>query len=760
MTELYSILRNENPMRLPDRFKRVQLTRDGQPVPAGFFRSMLSTLHGGRRWIVQPDTPCRLRRRTIELIESPFDEIEYLDVTLEVEIPSKNFPEAVGKLTAAGDPALAIIDGYRRSVVDWFRGRALKDPGCHALESAARSRRDLLALAQRVGDSLGIRLRAHIEFDLDRFDPSSPEDEKLLKDVQVDIPEFSVSLSDYLAHEVLLALYLSLCRSGEVRAKPPRDEDGWRNLIRDLVRQETRRAISVRDYYDGEAVLGARLRIVIDAGIKPFGRAVRQLTARALSRLPVPSAQTVSLQIPWVGRPSGHTTVFSVSATMRVDPERPQVFVANGSPAYEAWLEQHARIALEAALVDADFVDLDQEYVGRLQDKLKVELAEAARRDGMRIAPFVARPKVPDIVNTRIARFNTGKRPYRTRDGSFEVFLEISASGSFKKLHHVVDLLPRDNQDDSPLQKRLTEIACEAAAQVLRGAYVDRYILRFGPFVDVEGREQVPPTEGDVAPSYLGDSIREKIKTDLERDLEFYCDINDVQLVQRDDRIADLMNMILGLKTFLIEVAIEPVDRRGDIHRLPAQIKYQVQTVNPDSILVVVRQNYTQEELQSDIREQIEIWTREVLSALPHELLRARKRELRENLKASLSREISRLAAKSFGAVVEVLSLEMHASEQERITEEQDALRFRLDRADLTYQLERLDDPDYREEIRQKLEWHDDSAYCEEGRRKQDSNESPQTSQALPRNCSRPDEEGSASGEEAKVQGREDRGFL
>jgi hypothetical protein len=712
MSELHSILRKMDPpprgridpTKLSPGFHAVMVDAAGQRIEPGFWQSFFGGGQRGQVWLVQPDVPCRLDRRVIELSDAAFEETAFLDSIIEVTIPEGTYPQAVEALTRDGNPVLKIVDAFRQAAQSWFREDARAKSGIHALERIARNISTLTDLANEVGSRLHVSLTVYLAVDHEALDPNSAE--AVLRDVGIAVPEFNLSLSDRLSHQVIMAFDVTLRRDGTIRQRPPIDESGWREYLRRLVVREAPRRIATKDYYGDPDALAAAITGICNTALAPFGRQVRHIDVRAKSLLPVPSMETVDLDIEWTGRPSGHRITFKISATMKVDPNRRQVFIARGAPAYEAWLTGQAKSAIEAHLVAADFVDLAPEFVKKLEMGLKATLSEAAAQDGMLIEVFVAKPDVPEIVRTRTMRFNTRRQTYQTRDGSFEVALEISVAGSFTELSHVTSLLQTHGSRNEPrtdLEERMSQIVIDATAQVLRGAYADRYVLRFDPFIDVEGKKDHSHIPEGVTPDYLADNIRAKIRTELKRSIQFHCDLEDIQLVQRDDKIADLVRMIFELRSFLIKTEVESVDTVGVAYHLPVRVTYQVQAVEPGSILVVLRQDYDRERLHSDIKGQLEIWTKDILSAKTYKELRAKEFNQKINLRSYLNDKVLAESRRFFGTVVTVQSIEVDPSAAEALALDRGELDHLIDRHELNYRRERLDDPDFRNELRSRL---------------------------------------------------------
>jgi hypothetical protein len=712
MSELHSILRKMDPSprgridptKLSPGFHAVPVDDAGQRIELGFWQSFFGRRQRGQVWLVQPEVPCKLDRRVIELSDAAFEETAFLDSIIEVTIPKETYPQAVEALTRDGNPILKIVDAFRQAAQSWFREDARAKPGIHALERISRNISTLKNLANDVGSKLHVSLTVYLAVDHEALDPTS--NEAVLRDVSVAVPEFNVSLSDRLSHQVILAFDVMLRREGTIRQRPPIDEPAWREYLRRLVVREAPRSIATKDYYGDPDALAAAITAICNIALAPFGRQVRHIDVRAKSHLPVPATETVDLDIEWTGRPSGHRITFKISATMKVDPDRRQVFIARSAPAYRAWLTGQAKSALEAHLVAADFVDLAPEFVKKLEKALKATLSEAAAQDGMLIEVFVAKPDVPEIVRTRTMRFNTRRQTYQTRDGSFEVALEISVAGFFTELSHVTSLLQTHDSRNEPrtdLEERMSQIVIDAAAQVLRGAYADRYVLRFDPFIDVEGEKDHSHIPTGVTPNYLADIIRVKIRSELERSLQFHCDLEDIQLVQRDDKIADLVRMIFELRSFPIETKVESVDTVGAAYHLPVRVTYQVQAVQPGSILVVLRQDYDRERLHNDVKGQLTVWTRDILSAKTYKELRAKEFDQKMKLRSYLNEMVLAESRQFFGTVVTVQSIEVGPSNAEALALDRGELDHLIDRHELEYRRERLDDPDFRNELRPQL---------------------------------------------------------
>ena len=484
-----------------------------------------------------------------------------------------------------------------------------------------------------------------------------------------------------------------------------------------------RRAPFFRPWLEQHA--GVILRDVLNSAVsaEPSSNYLRELEARLRERLAyeaatdglaidlrsvgpeIPVAETVVAELAWIGQPSGRITKFKISAAIKVDIHRVHAFIAHGAPAYRSWLEQHAKVALEAELVSADFVDLSPSYVEELQKKLKERLVQEAAIDGLSIDVFIATPDVPEIVRTRTMRFTTGAQDYQTRDGSFNVRLEIGIEGHFQCLQHVTGLLSDADgvtKNVSKLEEKMREIVINSAAQVLRSAIADRYILRFDAYINLEG-DKVDFNNNTSKPlTYLADEIRRKVSYELERVLEFKCEWDDIQLIQRDENIADLITMILEMRTFQIEILVEPFDKPGAAHTLPITVTYQVQGVDPGCILIVLRQDYDKASLHADIKKLLYDWSRDYLSSLGHERLKVvgdAKKTLRDDLSKAVQDE-SKLV---FGTMVKVVSLSIDHSYAEKLSLDRAELPFRIAREDLDYERNHLGDPEYREEMRKQL---------------------------------------------------------
>jgi len=256
-------------------------------------------------------------------------------------------------------------------------------------------------------------------------------------------------------------------------------------------------------------------------------------------------------------------------------------------------------------------------------------------------------------VSKQTMRFNTGKRIYQTRD-SAEVSLEISVVGTFKSLQHIIDL----QQLEIELDEHMAEITVAATGKVLRGAYVDRHYLRFEPPIDLEGQEIRDWMTNGKPQNYLADSIRYTIKSELERSMGFYCDSDDIQLVQRDDKVAKLILMIFELGCFQSEVYVEPLDKQGDANKFHISVTYQVQSVNPNCIHVVLRQEYTKEQLHNDIKQEIDRWTKQVLSTVKHNVLSDKTQCMK--LLDQLDQMVRLKSTRFFGTEIKVISIEVN----------------------------------------------------------------------------------------------------
>jgi hypothetical protein len=635
---------------------------------------LLARFRAHRRYLVRAEFEFNLRNRETTLVDFSSNQ-------------SVRVPYRCRGTIAAGDVARAVEGLYDRSKSVTVR---LEEEIQAAIRLWWEEQRDKLHTAVRIAvhahqadiqvfvskrlASRGIRLELILEPDATSAAPK-----------EIGPFAFKVRVADYpdeeLSLEVALELRPSTDRRGFTTPLPDADADR-KEIIKTACREAVLQNVSLHQFNSDRAALEAALTAKLREVLRRYGWDVGWLIPKA-GKSETPFRSHIDVKYEWPSL-DGRRVPFSVRVEPYIEPEGEPVYAREGRPDLEKWFRKALEDETHKLLLQDELTALSPNYTETLQQLLARGVQQRAEKIGVKLRALVLISSLPEWRYLQDFQTEVSGKTYTTKAADLGVQFDVYVHGSFANRKDLKELItgvaanPPDALDlisaQDKVREKIREITVDAASFVMRTVNVEDYLVRFEP---------TAPREGAPAQPAVQDQIAARVSDELRRKLRFTA--SSVTVLQRDTDLIKFVRTFESAQDHVMRQLVgTPTDPAYPSEVYKVDISVRLNGVMPTKTLMLWRKKTTPE----DIWKTIQDWCQVELDSAPREHYLNFSTHPADELRLRLEEALAAKAKTYFGAVVELIHLQVHAGEMrgagndlaESLRREQALQEYRLGR--------------------------------------------------------------------------------
>lgn len=464
---------------------------------------------------------------------------------------------------------------------------------------------------------------------------------------------------------------------------PPRNDQEWEAWVRHRVQRAYQTGINLFDHWFEKASVEAHLRTELEADAKRIGRRITQLLIEPVARPLVERETTLQEEVVWRGR-WAYAVTFVVRARLKLRKDGAGLYLAKEMPNLSAWLKSKVPFAIDSSMFNRDFADLSEQGERALEAEVLSSLSGEAQEIGHTLELLVLVSRLEERKYLRRFEINEPKRSFPTKHPLVPAKIEIGLVMQLSDLQPHAELFV-----EKRFEAEVKSLAVQAVERVMKTVEAKEYFANWEPWAGRAEQGSADPVKSKP----LRDQLVATIKTEIER--RFSPTLLEVQLRRVDNDVSELDSRAQQIPPITVTPSIPAPDVENADQDCEVTVKYRFAGIDPEAAVDIIARGEQPFE-RGSLAVDLDNWTKACLRRLSQkELLQLNSEQPlvgpttnptddpKQRVMARLKKDVGWELKRAYGLTVDIMYVELHLSEQERLIRDMSSQPIRDARARL-----------------------------------------------------------------------------